>query len=236
MIITSLVLGIVAIFFSIIPLLGSVAYFPAIISIIFGAICILKKQKEGEEKQKKGMAIAGIILSIIAIFIVNSMNSAIFDSVNDAFSPDTDITISNSSTSPQNSSESTSTETTCSVGQTIQNKDLKITFLSLDDNFAGYSKYADVKSGYKIIKATFEFENISNTDQLASSYDFNCYADGYDCESFYSVDDSDFSSSLSSGKKSIGSVYFQVPANANSINLEYETNMWTGSKLEFIVK
>ena len=104
------------------------------------------------------------------------------------------------------------------------------------DNFRGYNRYADIKDGYKVIKAEFEFENLSTQDEYVSSYDFECYADGYACENFYSVDDSSFSTKLSAGKKTKGAVYFEVPKDANNIILEYELNYWTDSKAVFIVK
>ena len=131
---------------------------------------------------------------------------------------------------------STSTDKKYSVGEIYEDKNIAIKFVSANDNFTGYNKYATVKSGYKIIKADFEFENVGDSDVLASSYDFDCYADGYDCESFWSVDDSSFSSTLSKGKKAKGSIYFEVPKNAKEITLEYELNMWTDKKVEFIVK
>ena len=71
---------------------------------------------------------------------------------------------------------------------------------------------------------------------VSSSLDFTCYADGYDCESFWSVDDSSFSANLSSGKKTKGNVYFLVPSDATEITLEYETNYWSSEHVEFIVK
>lgn len=97
------------------------------------------------------------------------------------------------------------------VGEIYEDNNIAIKFVSADDNFKNYNKYATVKSGYKIVKAEFEFENVGNSDVLASAYDFDCYADGYDCENFWSVDDTGFSSTLSKGKKTKGSVYFQVP-------------------------
>ena len=39
-----------------------------------------------------------------------------------------------------------------------------------------------------------------------------------------------------SGRKATGSVYFEVPQNANSIDVEYETNYWSGNKAIFVVK
>lgn len=145
---------------------------------------------------------------------------------------------SNTQSKTTSSQDNNSIDTTKEymVGETYQNNSLAIKFVSLDDNFKGYNQYADVKSGYKVIKAEFEFENIGKSDVLASAYDFDCYADSYDCESFWSADGSGFSSSLSSGKKTRGCVYFQVPENATSITLEYELNMWTNSKAIFKVK
>lgn len=122
------------------------------------------------------------------------------------------------------------------VGEIYEDDYMALKYVSVDDNFKGYSKYADIKSGYKVVKAEFEFENVSTTDQLASAYDFNCYADGYDCESFWSVDDSGFSANLSAGKKTKGCVYFQVPIEATEIIIEYESNYWTSEHVEFIVK
>lgn len=122
------------------------------------------------------------------------------------------------------------------VGEIYEDSNIAIKYVSKDDNFKGYNKYATVKSGYKVIKAEFEFENVGSSDAYVSSYEFNCYADGYACENFYSIDDIGFSSTLSKGKKAKGSVYFEVPVSANSVTIEYETNMFTSKKVEFIVK
>ena len=141
--------------------------------------------------------------------------------------------------STTDSSETTSTtpeKKSYNVGEIYEDEYIAVKYVSLDDNFKGYSKYADIKSGHKIVKAEFEFENVSTTDQSASAYDFNCYADGYDCESFWSVDDSGFSASLSAGKKTKGCVYFQVPVEATEITIEYEANIWSSEHVEFIVK
>ena len=131
---------------------------------------------------------------------------------------------------------STNKDKKYNVGEIYEDKNIAVKFVSANDNFTDYNKYATIKSGYKIIKADFEFENVGNSDVLASSYDFDCYADGYDCDNFWSVDDSSFSSTLSKGKKVKGSVYFEVPKDASNIILEYKLNVWTSDKVEFIVK
>ena len=123
-----------------------------------------------------------------------------------------------------------------SVGEIYEDSNIAIKFVDFDDNFTGYSEYADVKAGYKVIKAEFEAENLGSTDELFSSYDFNCYADGYDCESFWYFEESGFSSTLSAGKKGKGAVCFEVPENAEEITIEYDLNIWTSKKVIFKVQ
>ena len=123
-----------------------------------------------------------------------------------------------------------------SVGEVYEGQGLKITYLSVDENFTGYHQFADIGEGNKIIRTEFEFENTSSSDAFVSAYEFNCYADGYDCESFIWVDDAGFSSTLSAGKKTKGNVYFEVPKNATEIHLEYETDYWNNVKVEFKIK
>lgn len=54
--------------------------------------------------------------------------------------------------------------------------------------FTDYSEYSEPAKGNKIIYATFEFENISDDNEYISTGDFSCYADGYDCKSYYDFD------------------------------------------------
>ncbi len=123
-----------------------------------------------------------------------------------------------------------------SVGEMYEGQGLKISYLSMDENFTEYQSFASVSEGKKIIRAEFEFENINKNDVYVSAFEFKCYADGYDCESFIWVDDSGFSANLSKGKKIKGNVYFEVPQDAQEIHLEYETDWIDNIKVEFKVK
>lgn len=135
-----------------------------------------------------------------------------------------------------NAGTTTTTTKEYSVGEIYEDSNIAIKYASLDENFTGYSRYANVKDGYKVIRAEFEFENLSTSDNYVSNFSFDCYADGYDCESFWLVDDYGFSATLPTGKKTKGAVYFEVPKDATSIVLEYELNIWTDKRIEFIVK
>lgn len=187
-------------------------------------------------KKNQKMSAGKIVLIVIGVFVILCILASIGGDSN------TTNTTSNNNVNENNDvqqTETTNTEeekTEYTVGEVFSDKYMKVTYLSLNNNFTGYSQYAKVKDGCKVIAASFEFENVSSTDQLASSYNFTCYADGYNCDSFYYVDDSSFSANLSAGKKITGTVYFEVPVNATDVTIEYENNVWTSNKVVFRVK
>lgn len=41
---------------------------------------------------------------------------------------------------------------------------------------------------------------------------------------------------LSAGRESEGSVYFEVPEDAESVELEYDINLWQSDKITFVGK
>lgn len=252
--IASLVLGTISIVIGLIPFCGVIAVVPAIIGIILGIIDLVKKSKEGKTK---GLSIAGIVLSSFAVvFIIfwvvvlasdtttnNTINNNIANKKVENNQKNSVLYIGNTVKDPEVTNDNRENETnktekkeSYSVGEVFNDGYMKVVYTALNDNFTDYSKYATIKEGCKVICASFEFENVSNGDESASSSDFECYADGYSCDSFYSVDDSSFYNRLSAGKKTKGNVYFQVPVNAEKIIIEYENNMWSSKKVKFIVK
>lgn len=65
--VAALVLGIISIIIGFIPLCGSIALLPAIIGLILGIVDTVQKSKKGE---KKGVSIAGLVLSAIAVAVI----------------------------------------------------------------------------------------------------------------------------------------------------------------------
>lgn len=181
-------------------------------------------EKEKKPIYKKWWFWVIIVVIIIAIGTAGSSDN------------NSKTTLTSSNSASTDNTKTTETKSSYKVGEIYEDGSIAIKFVDVDTNFKDYNKYADVKKGNQIIKAEFEFENVGSSDVLASAYNFNCYADGYDCEKFWSVEDSAFTSTLSSGKKAKGSVYFEVPTSAEEIKLEYETNAWTSNKAVFIVK
>lgn len=126
-------------------------------------------------------------------------------------------------------------KTVVNVGEEISTNDVKISFVSAKD-YTDYNSYSAPKTGNKVIRAEFTFENISNSDIYLNNLE--CYADGEKCTEYFYADDykSPTLESLSSGKRVKAVVYYEVPENAKSIILEYETNAWTSDKVEFKIK
>lgn len=63
---------------------------------------------------------------------------------------------------------------------------------------------------------------------------FSCYADGYDCESYYDFDQESLDATLSKGRKTKGKVLFEVPKDAKEIKIEYDINFITSDKIIFV--
>lgn len=126
------------------------------------------------------------------------------------------------------------------VGSTFERDGLQITVNNADTNFQNYEDeygYYTPSSGMKYVMASFTFTNTSKTDKYVSIYDFDCYADNQTCEQKYGLDNSDFiNTNLSAGRTVSFNTYYEVPINANSIELEYTLNLWTDKKMKIILQ
>lgn len=126
-------------------------------------------------------------------------------------------------------------QTEFQVGDIVETKHLKISYFSAEP-YASTNQFIQPKEGYEYYRMEFEFENIGDTDETISSMvSWNCYADGYAMDAVYIQDDS-LGATLSPGKKTVGAVYYEVKADAQEIELEYEADMFSKEKIIFIVK
>ena len=119
------------------------------------------------------------------------------------------------------------------VGDILEDGNTKIVFMSSGDQ-TEENKFMQPAEGKKYIYLQFAFENLSKTtDTSISFYSFECYADGYAAEMYYGGNDN-LSATLSAGRATTGYIYFEVPADAKVIEVEYETNIFTEKKIKFI--
>lgn len=121
------------------------------------------------------------------------------------------------------------------VGETLNVNDLKITYDSAE-KWSSDNMFIQPADGKQFIRLHFSIANDMKSDQYIGAANFECYADGAKCKMQYTGDDILSSGSLSSGRKISGYVYYEVPVNATSIEVEYETSFWTNKKAYFIVQ
>ena len=135
----------------------------------------------------------------------------------------------------QNSSSETASDnvkTVYYVGDILQDGDMKIVYIASGD-YKEDNQFLQPKDGNKYIFLRLAFINIGKKDQSISFYSFNAYADGYACEMHYNTDDS-LSAALSSGRSTIGEIAFEVPSNANDIEIEYSPSFFSSKKVTFV--
>lgn len=181
------------------------------------------------KKQKGG--VKWIIIAIVLIFIIaiGSSDSESSEKSSDS-NPQKVDTLENTS----NTKEET-VDNTFSVGDVVETSNLKISFLSSEE-YKSENEFITPKDGHVFYRFEFEFENISDSDVVLSSMmDWECYADDYSMEQTWGMDDV-LDATISSGKKAKGAIYFEVPTDAKSVVVEYETNFWTENKIIFVGK
>jgi len=126
------------------------------------------------------------------------------------------------------------TQAKYNVGDIVETKALRISYLSCGE-YESDNQFIQPKDGNMFIFCEFEFENISDSDKLASSFDFDCFADNSSCEETYCGDEG-LSATISSGRKAKGKVYFEVPKDAKEIEIEYDSSWLSSEKIIFLYK
>lgn len=123
------------------------------------------------------------------------------------------------------------TEGAYHVGDVVESSRLKITYLSCSE-YISDNMFVTPAEGYRYISCEFEFENVGSSDEYVSSFEFDCYADGVSCNATYIREDN-LSATLSAGRKTKGTVTFEVPVDASIIEVEYLSNYWTSNRVVF---
>ncbi len=199
---------------------------------------------EGGKKKKPGCLIGIIVVVLLAAIAGGGEDDGPekVGTVNTTQSASVDETAGNSGNSGSDQQTVATTEATTEevsnefvVGDIVATDEFKITYLSAEQ-YVSDNQFMQPKDGYVYYRMEFEFENVSGSDQTVSSMlDWNCYADGYAVDQSWIGDDG-LDATLSAGKKAKGAIYFEVPEEAQEIELEYSVNYFTESKVIFIVK
>lgn len=201
------------------------------------------------EQKKKGSCLKTALIVIAVIFVLLILIGVIFgggeesdvSSVNEVEETVVEDTGSDESgdvvsEDAEESADSEEVSNVFYVGDVVETDNLRITFVSAEQ-YQEENEFLQPKDGYEYWRFEFNFENISDTDQAVSSMmDWECYADNQKVDQTWLGDESGLDATLSSGRTTQGSVYFEIPVDAESIELEYSISFWNSDKIIFVGK
>lgn len=188
-------------------------------------------------RKKQGGILKWIIIAILVIALISAVTGGDDDSkenASDSNPQKVGETVKDNNDNEDTTENEEPVDNTFSVGETLETSNLKISYLSAEQ-YVSDNQFIQPAEGNVFYRMEFEFENVGDSDEFVTSASFECYADGYSAEQSYYGDDA-LSADLSPGKKAKGAVYFEVPADATEVTLEYELNYWTEDKVIFVVK
>ena len=183
-------------------------------------------------ENKKSGKLKWIIIVVIVIAIIGAAMSGGDDEKKKSEDTKKESTETVDTKEEEKSDSNDSSQLT--VGSSFEKNGLKIKVNDSNADFQDYDNeygWNTPEEGKKYIMVSFTFENNGSSDAYVSIYDFDCYADNETCDQVYSLDDDNFiNTNLSPGRNVSFNTYYSVPVSAQSIELEYETNIWTGKK------
>ena len=139
------------------------------------------------------------------------------------------------SQSGTSSATSSSDSQNLTIGSTLSAKGLNITLQKAED-WSSDNMFIKPNDGKKFIRAYFVIENTNSSSRYLGSYDFTCYADNAKADmSIFGDETLALGADVSSGRTLQGYIYYEVPLNAQSIEIEYNSDWW-GNKAVFKVR
>lgn len=107
---------------------------------------------------------------------------------------------------------------------------LKITLEKTED-YENKDDFIQPENGRKFIRVYFNIKNETGTDKYISSYEFACYADDFKCEeNIMGEDVTKLYGAISNGRSTQIYLCYEVPVNAKSIEVEYDSFSGLSSK------
>ncbi len=167
-----------------------------------------------------GKLVLKILLSVLLVCFIVSVMVALLS----AISPD--------SVNKQNETS----QSQLTVGETLSADGLNITLQNVED-WNSNNMFIKPKEGYKFIRAYFVLENTNSTSRYLGSYDFDCYADNSKMDmSIYGDNTLELATDITGGRTLQGYIYYEVPIDCQTIEIEYGSDWWSNEKAIFKVK
>lgn len=112
------------------------------------------------------------------------------------------------------------------VGESFENKYLKVTLTDVNLDWKDYDEYSKPSAGKKIVRVAIEAKNIGEESEDISSLYFECYADDVVVDEYLWADDgTEFGGAINPGKVTKGALYYEIPVDTQNIVLDYEPSV-----------
>lgn len=225
MAIAALVLGIVALAMSWMPIVNNLAFIVALVGLVLGIVGIVGCSRKG--KAGRGLAIAGVVLSVVAAVVVLATQAAYTAAIDEALSGSSVEAVGGSSSAAASSagaagSQPSSGSTDLAIGQSVTLSDGLA--VSVDAVQAGLARY----DGSPATGITVTYVNNGSKEATFNPYDWKGQdADGAQRTQTYLGNGSDElnSGSLAPGGTVTGNVYFD----GDVVKALYYSNMLSSS-------
>ena len=193
------------------------------------------------DRQLRFLSVLSIVLATISISVaitftaascyINQIGSLFTTSISQESNADNTDTEKDSETEQKEKQEEKKTTSTAKkdaspktitakVGGGITYGKAKVSFTNCYE-YTDYDEWTAPKAGYKVVVFEFEVENGNSSNFNFSSYGFEGYADNVKVEPYYYMD-SDIELNLAPGRTGTGTVAFEVPEDAQSIQADYD--------------
>lgn len=199
-----------------------------IVSVVLCLIGVFSKKK------KSTCGTIGLVLTVIMI-LIGILAPQYMKYVDKAREDNADKN-NTSITDSQVEDEEAAKDNLLSVGETYEKNGLKVTLNEYNDNYTEYSEYEEPKEGFKYVEASFTYENTDDSEKYVSIYDCDCYADNALCDQSYIGNDDFINANISKGRNVSFKVYYEVPVDASSIELEYNSNSFWSTDSDVVFK
>lgn len=193
------------------------------------------------DRQLRFLSVLSIVLATISISVaitftaascyINQIGSLFTTSMSQESNTDNADTEKDSETEQEEKQEEKKTTSTAKkdtspktitakVGGGITYGKAKVSFTNCYE-YTDYDEWTAPKAGYKVVVFEFEVENGNSSNFNFGSYGFEGYADNVKVEPYYYMD-SDIELNLAPGRTGTGTVAFEVPEDAQSIQTDYD--------------
>ena len=178
------------------------------------------------------------VLVVVVLFILVGVAGG-GSSKNDAASSSTTSSTvqTDNAAASQEAAPTPEPKTTYTVGETAEDKDIKVTLVSAEQSTG--SQFLTPADGNIYVVLEFEIENNSNTDISVSSLaSFEAYCDDYSVNMDLTANllydnKNQLDGSVAAGKKMNGVIGYEVPADFKTLEVKFTPSFWSNRAITF---